>query len=122
MQFLKPGQVPRRVRKRQPNVIERSPEFKALVGALHRLAPGEQAGLSFDPIDQKKLGIRWPARVAADSLRRWLTETRLSDFYRIRKFKIEGRQFVSVTRRKAPREVHKSAVDHVSSATEAKMA
>ncbi len=111
--------MPRRVRKRHPNVIEESSEFKALIAAIAngRLAPGEQAGLSFDPVDQKKLGMRWPARVTADALRRWLAETQLTDLYRIRKFKIEGRQFVSVTRRKARRGRDRSALDHVSSAT-----
>ena len=99
MQFLHPGQVPRRVRKRNPNAVERSPEFKALLSALRRLGPGEQAGLSFNKEDEKKLGIRWPARVTADALKRWLAETQLTDLYRIQKFKVEGRQFVSVTRR-----------------------
>jgi hypothetical protein len=102
MQLLRPGQVPRRVRKRQPNVIEKSEEFKTLIRAIadKKLAPGERMGLAFDEEDEKKLGLRWPARVAADALKRWLAETLSSEDYKIRKFKVEGRQFVAVTRRK----------------------
>ena len=102
MQLLELGQVPRRVRKREPNVIEESDEFKTLVRAIvdRRIAPGEQMGLAFDKDDEKKLGLRWPARVAADALKRWLAETLSSEDYKIRKFKVEGRQFVAVTRRK----------------------
>src|SRR5690242_13686619 len=103
MQFLKPGEVPRRTRKKEPNVIEQSQEFAALLRVIRRMQPGEQAGLSFDPADQETLGLRWPGRVAADSLRRWLVENQLNDQYVVRKFKVEGRQFVSVTRKKERR-------------------
>jgi hypothetical protein len=105
MQFLGPGQVPKRTRKKELNVIERRQEFAELLRTIRRLAPGEQAGLSFDSTDQETLGLRAPARVAADSLRRWLAKNQLDDQYVVRKFKVEGRQFVSVTRKRQKRDV-----------------
>jgi hypothetical protein len=122
MRFLEPGRVPRRLRKRDPNAIEEAPEFKALKAAIanNRMAPGEQVGLSFDSDDKKKLDMKWPARVAADALKRWLSESQITELYQVRKFNIEGRQFVSVTRRKARQKSEKPAVDHASPA--AKMA
>jgi hypothetical protein len=59
--------------------------------------------LSFDAADKEALGLQWPARVAADSLRRWLLENQLTDAYKVEKFKIEDRQFVRVTRKRATR-------------------
>jgi hypothetical protein len=116
MEFLKLGQVPKRTRKKEPNVIEQSPEFETLLRAARRLAPGEQVGLSFDPTDQRTLGLQWPGRVAADSLRRWLRLNQLEDQFVVRKFKIEGRQFVSVTRKKARRKRDTSEQPAVKSA------
>jgi hypothetical protein len=116
MEFLKAGQIPKRTRRKEPNVIERSPEFETLLRAARRLAPGEQVGLSFDPTDQKTLGLQGPARVAADSLRRWLRLNQLEDLFVVRKFKIEGRQFVSVTRKKVQRKKDTSEQPAVKSA------
>lgn len=116
MEFLKLGQVPKRTRKREPNVIEQSAEFETLLRAAKRLAPGEQVGLSFDPTDLKTLGLQWPARVAADSLQRWLRLNQLEDQFVVRKFKIEERQFVSVTRKKVRRKRDTSEQPGVKSA------
>jgi hypothetical protein len=107
MQLLEPGQVPKRERKKQPNAVEKSPEYKALLQVLanHRLGPGQSAGLAFDKEDEKRLRMLWPARVAVDALKRWLTVTQTTDLYVIRKFKAKDRWFVSVTRRKTRQKV-----------------
>ena len=103
MQLLQPGQVPKRERRKDPNAVEKSPEYKALLQVLanNRLEPGQSAGLAFDKEDQKRLGMLWPARVTVDALKRWLAETQSTDLYQVRKFKTNDRWFVSVTRRKA---------------------
>jgi len=97
--------IPRRGRNRAENAVERSPEFKKLVAALATLGPGKTIGLAFDPGDASALNLRWPARVAVDSLRRYLKSTDRAGSYRVQKFRQGDRWFVTVKTTKVVRKV-----------------
>jgi hypothetical protein len=90
------ARIPRRGRKRNENAVEKSAEFKKLVAAIASLGPSKTIALVFDSSDATALGLRWPARVAVDSLRRYLKSTDHADAYRVQKFRQGDKWFVTV--------------------------
>ena len=121
MEFLDDthASIPRRVRKREENAVEKSPEFRQLLASLSGLSPGKTIGLAFDPADATALDMKWPARAAVDSLRRQLRATGLTGNYRVQKFRQGDKWFVTVKATSTGRvpKRDKTAADDVSAAT-----
>jgi hypothetical protein len=103
MEFLDGTDIPKRGRKREENAVEKSTEFKKLLAALPTLDPSRTIGLAFDPTDAAALGLRWPARVAVDSLRRHLKSTDRAGSYSVQKFRQGDKWFVTVKSTKVAR-------------------
>jgi hypothetical protein len=68
------GNAPKRKSKPKESPIERHEAYLKLRATIAsgKMKPQEQAGIYLDPSDAEKLGIKHPARTAAECLRRTL--------------------------------------------------
>jgi hypothetical protein len=85
---------PTRSRKRIKNAFERSPIFEQVTKALLK---GDGCAVSFSPEDAKTLGVKWPQRMALDSLKRWLQENLPEERFIVRKYRSDEMWVVSVS-------------------------
>jgi hypothetical protein len=87
MKFYK-GPAPRRKSKPKPNVFDRIDAFLQLKAFISsgKAKPQEQAGITLDQYDGRKLGLKFPARAAADSLRRFVRSLGLEADYHVLKY------------------------------------
>jgi hypothetical protein len=84
---------PARSRKRVQNAFERNPIFEQVTRALLQ---GSGCAVSFTPEDATVLGVKWPQRMALDSLKRWLRENMPEAGFTVRKYRSNGSWVVSV--------------------------
>jgi hypothetical protein len=80
--------VPRRKSKPKPNPWDRDADFTALKSAISsgRMKPLEQVWIYVDNAAmQKKMGLKFPARTATDSMRRFIRSLGLESDYYVRK-------------------------------------
>ena len=79
---------------RVKNAFERTQVFEQVTKALLQ---GDGCAVSFSSEDSKALGVKWPQRVALDSLKRWLRENLPEAGFTVRKYRSNGAWVVSVT-------------------------
>ena len=88
---------PARSRKRVKNAFERNPIFEQVT---RNLLQGHGCAVSFTPEDSRDLGVKWPQRMALDSLKRWLRENLPEAGFTARKYRWNGSWVVSVMPRR----------------------
>lgn len=89
MQLLTPKMgPPKRKARPKPNPLDKLEvyiQLKTLI-SHNKIRPSEEYGITIDPADSKKLGLKYPARTAADGLRRFVRELGLQSEYQIVKY------------------------------------
>jgi hypothetical protein len=91
---------PPRSRKRIRNAFEKSPMFNQVTRALLQ---GNSCAVSFAADDAKALGVKWPQRMAIDSIKRWLRENHMEEAFVVRKYRSEDSWVVSAVPARHPR-------------------
>jgi hypothetical protein len=84
---------PARSRKRPKNAFERNPLFEQITRTLLQ---GNGCAVSFTQDDSKTLGVKWPQRMALDSLKKWLRENLPGAGFTVRKYRSNDAWVVSV--------------------------
>ncbi len=98
------GKPPRRKGKPKANPLERHEDYlklKAMI-ANGRMKPQESAGILLDAADRQKLDLKYPARAAADSLRRFVRGLGLASDYHVVKYETDTPGVWAVTVTYAP--------------------
>jgi hypothetical protein len=102
MALLKDDQIPKRKSKPKDNPWDRHADFVALKAAVSngRMKPLERLGMAVEEYgDGKKMGQKFPARSATDSLRRFIRSLNLQADYHVEKYETNtpGVWMVTVT-------------------------
>lgn len=85
------GKAPRRKSKPQSSPFERHEEYMKLKALISngKMKPQEVAGIYLDASDAKNLDLKFPARTAAEGLRRFVKTMGLAADYRIVKYETD---------------------------------
>jgi hypothetical protein len=94
--------VPRRKSKPKPNPWENDADFMALKAAIAngKMKPQEQLWMYIDePAAQKKMGLKFPARTANDTMNRFIKSLGLASDYYSEKYgtNIPGQMILAIT-------------------------
>jgi hypothetical protein len=82
------GPPPSRKSRPKPNPLDKLEPYtqlKALI-AHGKIKPNEEYGITIDPTDAKRIGLKFPARTATDGLRRFVKELGLQSDYQVVKY------------------------------------
>ena len=82
------GKPPLRKARPKPSPLDRLDAYvqlKALI-SHSKIKPHEEVGIFIDDADAKRLGLKYPARTAADGLRRFVKDLGLESEYQIVKY------------------------------------
>ena len=85
------GEKPKRFYPKQQNSVETTPEYMQVLAQITngKLRPFEQGiGLTFDPDDAKALKLKFPARTAQESLKRFIKSAGLESDYAVSRIEV----------------------------------
>lgn len=84
----KMGLPPLRKAKPKPNPLDKLDAYTQLKALIShgKIRPSEEYGITIDPADATRLGLKYPARTAADGLRRFVRDLGLSSDYQVVKY------------------------------------
>lgn len=82
------GKAPLRKARPKPNPLDNLDAYVQLKTLIShgKIRPNEEVGIFIDNADAKRLGLKFPARTAADGLRRFVRELGLASEYQVVKY------------------------------------